>query len=141
MFDYLSNINNNIITDQMIADYGGKYMLYYEKYIKQLNILNECITVQKVDKKSWYVKVNYLDIEKNGIYAKLLKMRDAYNEYPILNYLPNKDICAIFDIPVKAIQMFKGYYSFASDRLPNRDLSADDIQRLQYFIKKNNKNY
>ena len=31
----------------MIADYGGKYMLYYEKYIKQLNMLDECITDRK----------------------------------------------------------------------------------------------
>lgn len=137
MFDDLSKKYNNIITDQMIADYGGKYMRYYERYISQLNLIDECITINKMDKQSWYVKVNYLNIEERGIYAKLLKMRNAYNNYPILNYLSNKEICVIFSIPTKAVQMFKGYYTCASDNLPNQKLSLEDIERLKEFINKN----
>ena len=121
----------------MIADYGGKYMRYYEKYISQLNLLDECISINKINKQSWYVKVNYLNIEERGIFAKLLKMRDAYNDYPILNYLSNKEICVIFSIPTKAVQMFKGYYTCAYDNVPNQKLSLEDIERLNEFINEN----
>ena len=74
MFNDLSQKYNNIITDQVIADYGGKYMRYYERYICQLNLIDECIIVNKIDKQSWYVKVNYLNIEERGIYSKLWEL-------------------------------------------------------------------
>ena len=33
MFQYLSEQNNGVVTDEMIRDYGGKYMLYYDRLL------------------------------------------------------------------------------------------------------------
>ena len=45
MFQHLSEENDGIVTDKMIEENGGKYMLYYSKYIKQLNLFDCCISV------------------------------------------------------------------------------------------------
>ena len=117
MFKYLSEQNDNhIVTNEMISSYGGKYMLYYSRYISQLNNEDECITVVKVGKSSWRVDVNYTNIRERGVYSKLLKMRDAFDAEPNLNYLSGSIIEEMFGITHKTFIMFKGYYTFASDK-------------------------
>ena len=117
MFKYLSEQNDDhIVTNEMISSYGGKYMLYYSRYISQLNMEDECITIFKVGKDSWQVYVNYTNIRERGVYSKLLKMRAAFDAEPNLNYLPTEIIERMFHISHKTFIMFKGYYTFASDK-------------------------
>ena len=64
MFQQLSEQNNGIITNNMIEEYGGKYMLYYSKYIKQLNLFDNCISVLRLSKENWHVKVHNKNIKE-----------------------------------------------------------------------------
>ena len=117
MFKYLSEQNeNHIVTNEMISSYSGKYMLYYSRYISQLNNEDECITVIKSGKSSWQVYVKYTNIRERGVYSKLLKMREAFDAEPNLNYLSGSLIEKMFGINHKTFIIFKGYYTFASDK-------------------------
>ena len=117
MFKYLSEQNDShIVTNEMINSYSGKYMLYYSRYISQLNTEDECILVCKIGKSSWKVDVNYTNIRERGVYSKLLKMREAFDADPSLNYLSGNIIEEMFRITHQTFIMFKGYYTFASDK-------------------------
>jgi len=116
MFVFLSEENKHLITNEMIANYGGKYMLYYSRYISQLNLEDDCIIVYKVNRTTWYVKVNYTNIRERGVYSKFLEMREAFDKNPALNSLSGKEIEALFKIKHKTFLAFKSYYTFACDK-------------------------
>lgn len=117
MFQYLSEQNNGVVTDEMIRDYGGKYMLYYDRYIKQLNLCDTCIDVFPLSRTSWHVKVYYTNIRERGIYSKFLKMRVDFLLNPELFNLTRVEVAQKYDISTAAVMVFMGYISYASDRL------------------------
>ena len=117
MFQYLSEQNNGVVTNEMIRDYGGKYMLYYDKYIKQLNLYDLCIEVSPLSQTSWYVKVYYTNIKDRGIYSIFLKMRMDFWLHPELFELKRVDMAQKYNISLEAVKVFMGYITYASDRL------------------------
>lgn len=117
MFQYLSEQNNGVVTDEMIRDYGGKYMLHYKKYIKQLNLCDTCIDVFPLSRTSWHVKVYYTNIKDRGIYSIFLKMRMDFWLHPELFELKRVEMAQKYNISPEAVKVFMGYISYASDRL------------------------
>lgn len=116
MFQRLSEQNNGIVTNKMIEEHGGKYMLYYSKYIKQLNLFDCCISVFQLSKESWHVEVHYKNIKERGIYSIFLKMRKEFTSNPELYKLKRVEIAERYNISTDAVKTFMGYISFASDK-------------------------
>ena len=116
MFQQLSEQNNSIVTNKMIEEYDGKYMIYYSKYIKQLNLFDTCVSVSQLSKEEWYVKVHYKNIKERGIYSIFLKMREDFTNNPELYELKRVEMAERYNISTDAVKTFMGYISFASDK-------------------------
>ena len=116
IFQRLSEENDGIVTNKMIEKNGGKYMLYYSKYINQLNLFDNCISVIRLSKENWRVKVHYKNIREKGIYSIFLKMRNDFTSNPELYNLKRIEIAERYNISTDAVKTFMGYISFASDK-------------------------